>query len=63
MRIAGRVWPLPTVMEVGKKRGVEEIELPSLDAMWDEAPESITHCMEGFRDMALSARMRPAWSH
>lgn len=44
--VTGSRAPLPTVMEVGKRRGAEWGKLPGALVMWEEAPVSMYHSLE-----------------
>jgi len=57
----GRMAPLPTTIEDGKEEDGEAVIIPGLEAIWEEAPESITHSEElggGDRVTVLKALAR-----
>ena len=63
----GKREPLPTMMEEGvvEEGGWDEVRIPEVEAMWDEAPESIYHsCVGGGEScMVLKFYARVFWSH
>jgi hypothetical protein len=62
----GRVAPFPTTMEEGKEEEGDEVIIPGLEVMWEEAPKSMTHSEEGdggARETVLNALARECESH
>jgi hypothetical protein len=57
----GKVASFPTTMEEGKEEEDDEVIIPGLEVMWEEAPESMTHSEEGddrARETVLNALAR-----